>query len=102
MLRNWFRRHATNQTEQEELLYEGATLLQKPPIKQLNRNLFELNPTSIDTSVKSMNSYSSCFALHSKQTHTMRNNPCEKNFARKRERMNKIKATLEPRGKCVL
>ena len=80
MFRNWFRRHTTNQIEQEHLLYEVARILQKPPIKQLNRKLFELIPTIIGTSVKSMNSYSSCFALHLKQTHTMQNSPFKKSF----------------------
>ena len=102
MLRNWFRRHTTNQIKQEQLIYEGATVLQKLMIKKLNRNIIAVILTNVDTSVRSMNSYSSCFALRLKQTHTMQNSPSKKNFARKRERMNKIKATLEPRGKCVL
>ena len=102
VLRNWFRRHTTNQIEQEQLLYEGATILQKPPIKQLNRKLYELILTNTDTSVKNMSCYSSCFVLHVKQTHTMQNSPCYQVFARKRQRMNKIKATLEPRRKCLL
>ena len=102
VLRNWFRRHTTNQIKQEQLIYEGATVLQKLMIRNLNRNIIAVILTNVETSVKSMNSYSSCFALHLKQTHTMQNSPCKKSFARKRERMNKIKATLEPRGKCVL
>ena len=73
---HWFRRHTTNQIKQEQLIHEGATILQKPPIKQLNRNLYELILTNIDTSVKRTNCYSSCFALHLKQTHTMQNSPC--------------------------
>ena len=76
MLRNWFRRHTTNQVEQEQLIYEGATVLQKLMIKKLNRKLIAVILTNVDTSVKSMNCYSSCFALHLKQTHTMQNSPC--------------------------
>ena len=102
MLRSWFRRHTKDQIEQEQLIYEGATRLQKLMIKKLNRKLIAVIFTNVDTSVNSMKCYSSCFALHFKQTHTMQNSPCQENFARKRERMNKIKATLEPRRKCVL
>ena len=75
MLRSWFRRHTTNQIEQQ-LIYEGATRLQKLMIKNLNRKLIAVIFTNVDTSVKSMNCYSSCFALHLKQTHTMQNSPC--------------------------
>ena len=71
-------------------------------IKKLNRKIFAVILTNVDTSVKSMSGYSSWFALHLKQPHTMHNSTCKKKFARKRESMNKIKATLEPRRKCVL
>ena len=77
VLRNWFQRHTTNQIEQEQLIYEGAIVLQKLMIKNLNRKLIAVILTNVDTSVKSMNCYSSsCFALHLKQTHTMQNIPC--------------------------
>ena len=77
MLHNWFRRHTTKQIEQEQLIHEGATVLQKLMIKKLNRKLIAVILTNVDTSVKSMNCYSSsCFALHLKQTHTMQNSPC--------------------------
>ena len=76
MLRNWIRRHTTNQFEQEEPIYEGATVLQKLMIKKLDRNIIAVILTNVNTSVKSMNRYSSsCFALHLKQTHTMQNSP---------------------------
>ena len=77
MLRNWFRRHTTNQIEQEQLIYEGTTVLQKLMIKKFDRKLIAVILANVDTSVKSMNCYSSsCFALHLKQTHTMQNIPC--------------------------
>ena len=78
MLRNWFRRHTTNQIKREQLIYEGATVLQKLMIKKLNRNIIAVILTNVDTSVKSMNSDSSRFALHLKQTHTMQKSPCKK------------------------
>ena len=76
MLRSWFRRHTTSQIEQEQLIYEGATRLQKLMIKKLKRNIIAMILTNVDTSVKIMNCYSSCFALQSKQTHTIKNSPC--------------------------
>ena len=76
MLRNWFRRHTTNQIEQEQLFYEGATVLQKLMIKKMNRKLIAVILTNVDTRLKRMNCYSSCFAFHLKQTHTMQNSPC--------------------------
>ena len=76
MLLNWFRRHTTNQIEQEQLIHEGAAVLQKLMIKKLNKKLIAVILTNVDTSVKIMNCYSSCFALHLKQTHTMQNSPC--------------------------
>ena len=58
MLRNWFRRHTNNQIEQEQLIYEGATVLQKLRIKNLNRKLIAVILTDVDTGGKSMNCYS--------------------------------------------
>ena len=58
MLRNWFRRHTNNQIEQEQLIYEGATVLQKLRIKNLNRKLIAVILTDDDTVGKSMNCYS--------------------------------------------
>ena len=58
---HWFRRHTTNQIKQEQLIHEGAAVLQKLMIKKLNRKLIAVILTNVDTSVKSMNCYSSCF-----------------------------------------
>ena len=58
VLLNWFRRHTANQIEQEQLIHEGAAVLQKLMIKKLNRKLIAVILTNADTSVKSMNCYS--------------------------------------------